>query len=42
MGAFRNLTVAAFFAGAYASNPDEGSFQRYVETELKRYRNLLS
>lgn len=34
---FRNLAVAALFAGAYASNPDEDSFQRFVEAELKKY-----
>jgi hypothetical protein len=36
MGLFRNLAVVALFAGAYASNPDESSFQRYVEGELKK------
>lgn len=34
---FRNLAVIALFAGAYASNPDEDSFQRFVELELKKY-----
>lgn len=31
----------ALAAGAYASNPDEDSFQRYVENELKKY-NIYS
>lgn len=36
MGLVRNLAIAALFAGAYASNPDEGSFRRYVERELQK------
>jgi hypothetical protein len=32
----RNLAVLGFFAGAYASNPDEDSFQRFVENELRK------
>jgi hypothetical protein len=37
MGLVRNLAVAAFFAGAYVSNPDEQSFRRYVDDEMKKY-----
>lgn len=37
MGLVRNLAVAAFFAGAYVSNPDEQSFRRYVDNEMKKY-----
>lgn len=36
MGLFKNLAVVALFAGAYASNPDEASFRRYVETEMQK------
>lgn len=36
MGLIRNLAVVALFAGAYASNPDLHSFQRYVEDEMKK------
>jgi hypothetical protein len=36
MGLVRNLAFVALFAGAYASNPDIDSFQRYVEDRLKK------
>jgi len=32
----KNMFTFGFFAGAYASNPDEASFQRFVESELKK------
>lgn len=35
-GLWRNLAIAALFAGAYASNPDEESFKRHVEEEMKK------
>jgi len=37
----RLLPWIALAAGAYASNPDEDSFQRYVENELKEYNIFI-
>lgn len=31
----RNLALIALLSGAYISNPDEASFQRYLESTLK-------
>jgi hypothetical protein len=36
MGLIQNLAVIALFSGAYISNPDEESFKRHLEFELRR------
>lgn len=36
MGFIQNTAVIALIAGAYISNPDEESFQRYLDRQLKR------
>jgi len=36
MGLFQNLAVAALCTGAYLSNPDERTFQFFIEDEIKR------
>ena len=37
MGGFiQSTAMVALFAGAYISNPDEESFQRYLDKQLKR------
>lgn len=36
MGFIQNTAVVALVAGAYISNPDEESFQRYLDRQLKR------
>jgi hypothetical protein len=32
----RNVALIALISGAYISNPDEASFQRYLENTLKK------
>lgn len=36
MGLIQSTAVVALIAGAYISNPDEESFQRYLDKQLKR------
>jgi len=36
MGSTRNIAILAFLAGAVVLNPDERSFQKYVESEMAK------